>query len=65
VSNPTENNPTDILWGATAIAFAINRDERAVYHLLEGGHITAAKKIGGRWCASRRRLLEMFEAVAA
>jgi hypothetical protein len=43
----TDEN-SDVIWGATAIAAAINKSERAVFHLLEAGHLPA-KKIGGRW----------------
>jgi len=47
----------DLLWGVTAIARAIGRTERQVFHLLETGLIPA-KKVGGRWLASRRRLFK-------
>lgn len=55
----------DIIWGVDAIAVALGRTTRATYHMLESGHIAAAKKIGGRWCVSRRCLLALFETVAA
>jgi hypothetical protein len=42
----------DIEWGGKAIGHAINRNPRQTYHLLETGRLPA-KKIGGRWCASR------------
>jgi hypothetical protein len=47
----------DVLWGAAEIGRAIGKAARATFHLLEAGHLPA-RKIGGRWCASRRKLLE-------
>jgi hypothetical protein len=47
----------DLIWGAQAIAEAIGRTERITFHLLEKGEIPA-KKVGGRWVASRTKLLE-------
>jgi hypothetical protein len=48
---------SDLVWGAAAIGRAIGRSERAVFHLLEK-QLLPARRIGGRWCASRQRLLE-------
>jgi hypothetical protein len=47
----------DVLWGPDEIGRAIGKAPRAAFHLLEAGHLPA-RKIGGRWCASRRKLLE-------
>jgi hypothetical protein len=47
----------DVLWGAAEIGRAIGKAARATFHLLEAGHLPA-RKIGGQWCASRRKLLE-------
>ena len=47
----------DVLWGADEIGRTIGKPIRATFHLLEAGHLPA-RKIGGRWCASRRKLLE-------
>ena len=55
----------DIIWGVKAISVAINRTDRVTYRLLETGEIPPAKKVGGRWCVSRRKLVEHFEQVAA
>ena len=49
--------PADFVWGAGAIAKVIGRSERAVFHMLEK-KLLPAKRVGGRWCASRRKLLE-------
>jgi hypothetical protein len=51
----TDSDP-DVIWGAAAIAATINKTPRAVFHLLENGHLPA-RKIGGQWVASRKKLL--------
>jgi hypothetical protein len=52
-----EMTPADVLWGAEAIAKAIGQTERATYHLL-ANDLLPAKRIGGRWVASRQKLIE-------
>jgi hypothetical protein len=49
----------DLLWGVRPISEEINRSERQTFHLLENGRLPA-KKIGGRWCASRIGLRRHF-----
>lgn len=49
--------PNDLVWGATEIARVIGRSTRSTFHLLER-ELLPAKRVGGRWCASRRKLLE-------
>jgi hypothetical protein len=49
----------DLLWGVKPISEEINRSERQTFHLLENGRLPA-KKIGGRWCASRTALRRHF-----
>jgi hypothetical protein len=51
-----ETTASDVIWGAASIAEAIGQTERATYHLLASG-LVPAKRIGGRWVASRRKLL--------
>lgn len=46
----------DLVWGAGAIAKVIGRSERSTFHMLER-KLLPAKRVGGRWCASRRKLL--------
>jgi hypothetical protein len=60
----TEFVTSDILWGAEAIAAAIQRDRSSTFHLLNAGALPA-KKVGGRWCASRRKLREFLTGEAA
>jgi hypothetical protein len=50
----------DLLWGAAAIAATLNRTARQTFHLLEAGELPA-RKVGGRWVASRKALREHFE----
>lgn len=42
----------EVVWGARAIAKAINRSEKATYWMLESGTLPGAKKVAGRWCFS-------------
>lgn len=49
-----------IIWGVPAIAKAICRTDRATYHMLEGGHLPGARKVGGRWCIPESRLRAIF-----
>lgn len=46
----------DIVWEVRNIAKVIGRAERQVFYMLKEGQLPA-KKIGGRWVASRRKLL--------
>ncbi len=55
-----EAEPLDLVWGADAIAKVIKRNPRQVFNLLENGDLPA-KKIGGRWVASRARLVQLFD----
>ena len=50
---------SDLIWGVEEIAEAIGREERATYHLLSKGQLPA-RKVGGRWVASRDRLMKFF-----
>jgi hypothetical protein len=58
--------PLDLLWGVNEISGAARRTKRQTYHLLESGALagTGAKRVGGRWVVSRRRLVEFFEGEA-
>ena len=44
------------LWGARAIAEAMNLSERQAWHKLEKGQLPA-EKVGKIWVSTRRRLL--------
>jgi hypothetical protein len=49
----------DLIWGAAPIATHIGRSLRQTYYLLERGQIPA-KKIGGTWLASKRKLASLL-----
>ncbi len=46
----------EILWGAKEIGEEIGLSERQTFHMLERGHIRAARKIGGKWASERSKL---------
>jgi hypothetical protein len=49
------DNDTPV-WGAAEIGAVIGKPARAVFHMLENG-LLPAKKVGGRWVSSRKKLL--------
>jgi hypothetical protein len=57
VTAESKDDAPDILWGAEAIGKAIGRPPRATFYLLESGAIPG-RKVGSKWVASRRKLLE-------
>ncbi len=52
----SQNQDHDIIWGAHAVAGVLNLDHRQAFYLLQHGKLPG-RKIGGRWCCSRRALL--------
>jgi hypothetical protein len=54
----------DLLWGVDAIAAEINQTRRQTYHLLETDRLPA-RKVGAKWCASRKGLREFFKRVVS
>jgi hypothetical protein len=55
-NDDSRDGATDLVWGAAGISKIIGRPVSATFHLLEKG-VLPARKVGGRWLASRRRLL--------
>lgn len=55
--------PLDLVWGTEAIAAVIGRSRRQTADALYKGQLPA-KKVNGRYVASRRKLREFFEEVA-
>lgn len=49
----------EIVWGGEEIAKVIGRTARVTFSLLEKGELPA-KKVGGRWVASRQKLIDFF-----
>jgi hypothetical protein len=46
-----------LVWGVDGISQVIGRTPRQAHHLLERGFIKSARKVGGRWCANREKLI--------
>jgi hypothetical protein len=59
-----ENLDFGLVWGAKAIAAALNISERKCFHLLESGHLPA-RKIGGSWVVPRQAIARLFDSSAA
>jgi hypothetical protein len=49
------------IWGAEAIGVVLNRRPRQAYHLLEAGMVPGAKKIGGTWMSTKRKLRALLD----
>jgi hypothetical protein len=59
----TRNRPSetvDVLWGTAAIGAALGITKRQAEYLCTTGALPA-RKVGSRWCISRKRLREFFE----
>lgn len=54
----------DLIWGISAIARFIGRNDRQTYDMLVSGHLPA-RQIGTRWVAKREALVRFFEETAA
>ncbi len=64
---PKIDNPVDALdlvWGIKEIAKFIGRTERQAFYMASEGKIPA-KQVGGRWVASRQKLIDFFLGDAA
>lgn len=60
----SDETQADVLWEVAAIAAVIGRTERQTFHLLSTGQLPA-KKVGGRWVASRTKLISYLIGDAA
>jgi hypothetical protein len=56
--NPQAYEPSDLIWGAAGIGQVLGLTERQMFHLLEEKKLKSPKKVAGRYCASRAKLLE-------
>ena len=54
----------DLVWEVDEIARLIGRSHRQTNHMLAKGELPA-KKVGGRWVASRAKLIAFFMEDAA
>jgi hypothetical protein len=61
MSAAKQEDALDLVWGADEIARFINSSRRKTYHMLENRQIPA-RKTGGIWVASKRKLRAHFEA---
>ena len=60
MKNPTVNNESlDLVWVIKDIAKFIGRTERQAFYMASEGKIPA-KQVGGRWVASKQKLIEFF-----
>jgi len=62
---PSKKSPTtelDLIWGADAIANELGVNLRQAFYLLDKGEIPA-KKVGRKWCTSRRGLRAHFASI--
>lgn len=61
---PEDTLASDLLWGVDAIAAFIGRTPRQVYDAVEKNQLPA-RKVNGRWVASRSVLRETLTGRAA
>lgn len=61
-SRKTEN--LDLIWGVKAIAAFIGRTPRQTFEAVSKGALPA-RRVNGRWVASRKALRKFFEEVSA
>lgn len=54
-----QSETLDLLWGAAAIGAFIGRTTRQAWEALDKGELPA-RKVNGRWCASKARLTAFF-----
>lgn len=59
IENSKSDEGLDLVWGLKAIAKLIRRTERQAYYMASEGKIPA-KQVGGRWVASRQKLIAFF-----
>lgn len=55
----------DLIWGVDAIGKLIGRSFQQTYHLIASGHLPMVKQVGGRYVASRSKLIAFFMEDAA
>jgi hypothetical protein len=64
MTEQTQPETLDLLWGAEAIGAFIGRTSRQTWEALHKGELPA-RQVNGRWCASKRRLTAFFEGEVA
>jgi len=61
----TETTPTDLVWGAEAIAPHLGRSTKGAFNALESGRVPGARKVAGRWALHLPKFYASFETNAA
>jgi len=54
----------DLVWEVAEIAKLIGRSQRSTFHMLSKGDLPA-RKVGGRWVASKSEIERFFRGEAA
>ena len=49
---------SDVVWGVAAIGRLIGLNRRQAYHFISTGRLKSVRKLGGRYFASKRELLD-------
>ncbi|THV13848.1 hypothetical protein [Rhizobium rhizophilum] len=60
-----QKDQLDLIWGVGPIGREIGRTYKQTYHMIQCGYLPAVKQVGGRYVASRRKLIEFFMKEAA
>lgn len=64
LSQATNHQPLDLIWGISAIARVIGRTERQTIYMCQTGELPV-KKVGSRYVVERSKLVEKFVGDAA
>ncbi|KAA9370928.1 DNA-binding protein [Ochrobactrum quorumnocens] len=64
VRNIKQDQALDLVWGIRDIAKFIGRTERQAFYMASEGKIPV-KQVGGRWVASKQKLVDFFMGDAA
>lgn len=59
-----DEKAADLVWGVSEIGKLIGRTYQQTYHMIRMGHLPA-KQIGGRWVASKSKLITALTEDAA
>jgi hypothetical protein len=55
----------DLIWGVAEIGKVIGRTYQQTYHMIQSEHLPMVKQVGGRYVASRQKLISFFMEDAA
>lgn len=56
----TSDEALDLIWGVEKIGEVIGRNYQQTYHMIRSGHLPVVKQTGGRYYASRKKLIAFF-----